>query len=387
MATGAQGEMFVVALCEVSGSRAESCRPPEFGVWGFPPLLTGNLLPPRTAGDTQATAILRSAPVGGLFSSADSLCATDIASTWFNTSTLAQLTTLTKLDLSNNKATLDGTGLPLAYSALSNLVQLNLSYSNLQGGPVPSAFHPEWSQLTGIQSGWIDLSSNRYLGGNVPDSWSALAGVENINVANTGACGTPNAAVAAGLSPASSPLPTRCERVDFRKVLEVDLKPVLNNATSAGSKCDLNTDWDSTRTIDTWTGVTAVPLTTSGVDIFEITALSIADCWANNGQPFSSALPTNLTPLSSLTVCTLSSTLGTRVKRVIRKIDLSSNTLLTGPLPASWSALNDTLTFLNVSGTALTPQRSGNHSAQLPFPKQPAAAFAVAVASSINDVT
>ena len=117
----------------------------------------------------------------------------------------------------------------------------------LQGGPVPSAFHPEWSQLTGIQSGWIDLSSNRwalvvgpfstkggtpagggahnlhgvpcdctrwqsdhlsptpisstlplhctcrYLGGNVPDSWSALAGVENINVANTGACGTPNA--------------------------------------------------------------------------------------------------------------------------------------------------------------------------------------------------
>ncbi|PNW70881.1 hypothetical protein CHLRE_17g737351v5 [Chlamydomonas reinhardtii] len=192
---------------------------------------------------------------------------------------LAQLTTLTKLDLSNNKATLDGTGLPLAYSALSNLVQLNLSYSNLQGGPVPSAFHPEWSQLTGIQSGWIDLSSNRYLGGNVPDSWSALAGVENINVANTGACGTPNAAVAAGLSPASSPLPTRCERVDFRKVLEVDLKPVLNNATSAGSKCDLNTDWDSTRTIDTWTGVTAVPLTTSGVDIFEITALSIADCW------------------------------------------------------------------------------------------------------------
>ncbi|PNW70885.1 hypothetical protein CHLRE_17g737400v5 [Chlamydomonas reinhardtii] len=316
-------------------------------------------------------------------------------------------------DLSNNKATLDGTGLPLAYSALSNLVQLNLSYSNLQGGPVPSAFHPEWSQLTGIQSGWIDLSSNRYLGGNVPDSWSALAGVENINVANTGACGTPNAAVAAGLSPASSPLPTRCERVDFRKVLEVDLKPVLNNATSAGSKCDLNTDWDSTRTIDTWTGVTAVPLTTSGVDIFEITALSIADCWANNGQPFSSALPTNLTPLSSLTSLqyignkgegsldgipaltalrfldlhdnTFSGSLPANMTdlvaltelrlninsftggapsswsafAIIQKIDLSSNQLLTGPLPASWSALNDTLTFLNVSGTALCGDAPG----------------------------
>ncbi|KAG2442818.1 hypothetical protein HXX76_002897 [Chlamydomonas incerta] len=354
----------------------------------------------RAVGDTLATTILRSAEVGGLFSSVDSLCRNNILTTWFNTSdasTLSQLTTLTKLDLSNNKATLDHTGLPLGYSALTNLVQLNLSFSNLQGGPVPTAFHPQWSQLTAIKSffGTIDLSGNRYLGGYVPDAWSALANTQNINLDTTGACGTPNATVATGL--VSFPLPTRCERVDFRKVLEVDLKPVLNNATNAGSQCDLNTQWDATQTIDTWTGVTAVPLTTSGVDIFQITALSIANCWANNGQPFTTSLPTDLVPLSSLTFFQYTNNQGegalpdamtTLAALTLLKLDsnnfagtapsvwssfaslvvldVSANQLLTGPLPASWSALNDTLALLNVTSTALCGDAPGLASVMRP---------------------
>ncbi|KAG2454292.1 hypothetical protein HYH02_001321 [Chlamydomonas schloesseri] len=174
-------------------------------------------------------------------------------------------------------------GLPVSYSALTNLVRLNLSNSNFQGGPVPTAFPAQWSTLTGLRAGSLDLSYNRYLGGTIPMAWnSTIAGFLNINVTGTGACGnipTSPGYPALAVALIGYPLPPTCEDVYARRVLERDMKPQLDSNMRPGSVCDLTTAWNKFSTLDTWTGVTTSVVTTSGVDVNVVSGLRIVDCW------------------------------------------------------------------------------------------------------------
>jgi len=217
---------------------------------------------------------------------------------------LVRLERLRSLSLAGNQLT---GSIPPGIGRLAMLEVLEVSYNRLEGR-IP----PEIGRLAMLRE--LGANGNHFSPGPLPLALANLANLEFLGLARTSLCAPLDADFQAWLSAIDEVEVDNCEDTERSALI------ALYNAAD-GRNWTGRDNWLTGAPLSAWHGVATN-------DLGHVTGLDLAD---NNLR---GTLPTRLSDLRSLSV-----------------LDLSNNSGLTGPLPASLSGLG--LTVLKLGGTGL----------------------------------